>query len=255
MLRRPAGALLERHLRRFWAACDAVVAPADDLAAEIRARLPAGARSVVRVIPTGIDVAAISRIPPRDARPLAGWAPDTVVLASLGRLAPEKSFEVLIEAVALAGTSEPRLRLVLIGDGPARATLEREAAARLPQRAWFAGALPRSEALGLLRGADLFGFASSTETQGLVLAEALASGLPVVALDGPGVRGSVRHGVDGLVVSREGGPAAALGAAIATLASDERRRADLAAAAAAGAGRFDVTVRIDEMEALYRSLG
>ncbi|MEO8511054.1 MAG: glycosyltransferase [Chloroflexota bacterium] len=254
-LRRPAGAMLERHLHRFWAACDAVVAPADDLAAEIRARLPAGSRTVVRVIPTGIDVAAISSIPSRDARPLAGWAPEAIVVASLGRLAPEKSVELLIEAVALAADTEPRLRLVLVGDGPARAVLEREAAARLPQRAWFGGALPRPEALALLRGADLFGFASSTETQGLVLAEALASGLPVVALDGPGVRDSVRHDVDGLVVRRDGLPAAALGAAMATLAGDDGRRAQLAVAATAGAGRFDVTARIGEVEALYRSLG
>lgn len=255
VLRRPAAALLERHLRRFWAACDAVVAPAEDLAAEIRARLPTGVRTVVRVIPTGIDVAAINRTPRRDPRPLAGWAPEAIVVAGLGRLAPEKSVEVLIEAVALAVDSEPRLRLLLVGDGPARAALEREAAARLPRRAWFAGALPRPEALALLRGADLFGFASSTETQGLVLAEALACGLPVVALDGPGVGGSVRHEVDGLIVGRDGRPAAALGAAIATLAADARRRAAFATAAVAGAGRFDVAARIGEVEDLYRSLG
>lgn len=253
-LRRPAGAVLARHLRRFWAACDAVVAPADDLAAEISAQLPAGTRTVVRVIPTGIDVAAIGRIAPRDVRPLAGWPRDAIVVASLGRLAPEKSVDVLIEAMALAAGDDPRLRLLLIGDGPARPELERRAQARLPQRAWFSGALPRLEAMAMLRGADLFGFASHTETQGLVLAEALAAGLPVVALDGPGVAASVRHDVDGLVVPRGGSSAAALGAAIATLAADAGRRAELAAAAAAGANRFDVAARIGEVEALYRSL-
>jgi glycosyltransferase involved in cell wall biosynthesis len=108
--------------------------------------------------------------------------------------------------------------------------------------------------MAMLRGADLFGFASHTETQGLVLAEALAAGLPVVALDGPGVAASVRHDVDGLVVPRGGSSAAALGAAVATLAADAGRRAELAAAAAAGANRFDVAARIGEVEALYRSL-
>jgi glycosyltransferase involved in cell wall biosynthesis len=246
---------LGRRLARFWADCDAVIAPADDLAAEIRAGLPAGARTLVRTIPTGFDVALVRGLSPLDPRGPAGWEPDAVVAAVLGRLAPEKSVDVVIDAVEVASHSVPGLRLAIIGDGPARATLEARAAVRLGGRAWFAGARPRTDALRLLRGADLFAFASRTETQGLVLAEALACGLPVVSLEGPGVRGTVRHGTDGIVVERDDrSPASSLGAALATIARDRSRRASLAEAARTGAIRFDVAVRIGETEGLYREL-
>jgi glycosyltransferase involved in cell wall biosynthesis len=120
----------------------------------------------------------------------------------------------------------------------------------------FTGALPRMEALARLAAADVFAFASRTETQGLVLAEALSGGLPAVAIDGPGVRDSVRDGVDGIVVDAEPGSSRAerLGAAIGELLSDPARRAEMAASARRDAGRFSVESRVAEMVGLYRGL-
>ena len=110
----------------------------------------------------------------------------------------------------------------------------------------------------MVRGADLFAFASQTETQGLVLAEALAAGLPVVALDGPGVRDSVQDGVDGVVIVHHGddagGAAAGLARSIVALAAEPARRQAMAAAAADGAGRFDVGRRVAEVVSLYREV-
>ena len=99
-------------------------------------------------------------------------------------------------------------------------------------------------------------FASQTETQGLVLAEALSVGLPAVALEGPGVRDSVRDGIDGRVV-RADDPhqrAAELAQAMASLAADDTARAASAERARAGADRFSIERRIEETEALYRSV-
>jgi glycosyltransferase involved in cell wall biosynthesis len=107
----------------------------------------------------------------------------------------------------------------------------------------------------MAKGADLMTSASRTETQGLVLAEALALGLPVVAIDGPGVTDSVRDGIDGLVV--RGNPAegaVALAAALRSLVRDPARRSALAVEAVAGSDRFDAPVRIASMVALYREL-
>lgn len=250
----PVARLLAGHLRRFWAACDAVVAPAEDLAAEIRALLPTSARTLVRAIPTGVDVAAIRATATLDVRAVAGWEADTVVVATLGRLAREKSVDVLLEAAARARAQVPGLRLAVIGDGPARESLERSARESLGTAAWFPGGLPRGEALALLRGADLFAFASRTETQGLVLAEALACGLAIVALDAPGVRETLRDGVDGRVVAGGTAPATELASAISALAGDAGLRRRLATSAEAGADRFDVAVRIAQVEELYRDL-
>jgi 1,2-diacylglycerol 3-alpha-glucosyltransferase len=252
----PVARAAEGYLRRFWSGCQAVVAPSSDLAAEISERLRSGPRPLVRAIPTGIDVAGIRSLPPADVRAEAGWPPDSLVVATLGRLAPEKSVDLVLEAVALAAAGHPRLRLLLVGGGPAEATLRTRARAPdLAGRVHFTGALPRGPALSQLRGADLFAFASRSETQGLVLAEALACGLPVLALAGPGVRDTVRDEIDGIVVPRETeAPAAGLGDAIRRIAADGGMRRQLASAALEGAGRLDVSRRVREMIELYEQV-
>ena len=247
---------LNAYLGDFWAGCAAIVAPGSALAAEIRQRLGPRRRPLVRVIPTGVDVAALRALAPRDLRAAHGWPPDAVIVASHGRLAAEKNVALLLEAFAVAAGSDPRLRLVLVGDGPAaEATAARAAAPDLVGRVALPGRLPRLEALSTVAGADLFAFASQTETQGLVLAEALAVGLPVVALAGPGVDDSVRDGVDGVLVPAAPNDAShRLGEAIVGLAGDPERRGAMATLAREGAERFDVARRIDEVVALYREL-
>lgn len=253
----PGSAITERYLGRFWSGCAAVIAPSTDLAAEISERLPAGRRGRVHVIPTGVDVAGIQSATASDPRPAADWPPDAIVAISLGRLAPEKSPMTVLDAVALAPARGTRLCLLVVGGGPSEASLRARAARPdLAGRVAFTGMLPRAEALARLRGGDLFVFASRTETQGLVLAEALSAGLPSVAVEGPGVADSVRDGVDGIVVAAmpEDGRATRVAAAIGLLVGDEARRRGMADRAASDAGRFSVEVRVGETEALYRDL-
>ena len=110
---------LNAYLGDFLAGCAAIVAPGTVMAAEIRQRLGPRRRPLVRVIPTGVDVRALQALTPRDLRAAHGWPPEAVVVASHGRLAEEKNVAVLVEAFAAASSGDPRLRLVLIGDGPA----------------------------------------------------------------------------------------------------------------------------------------
>jgi 1,2-diacylglycerol 3-alpha-glucosyltransferase len=240
----PGAALTDTYLRRFWNACAAVIAPSRDLAGEIRA-------ARVEVIPTGVDVAAIADREPVDPRPAMGWPKDAVVVVTMGRLAAEKSVGLVLGAFALAAANDERLRLLVIGDGPAAGSL-RERAARpdLAGRVGFTGLLAHPDALASVAGCHTFCFASRTDTQGLVLAEALACGVPVVARSGPGVADSVRSGIDGMVV----GDMQGLATAIASLASDPERRREMAEAARQGAIRFDLGIRIAQVEALYRDL-
>ena len=249
----PGSALTDAYLRRFWARCAAIVAPSTDLADEIRSRLADDHRDRVHVVPTGIDVDGIRALEAVDSRAEAGWPGDAVVVVTLGRLAPEKSVDVVLDAAAVVFERAPFVRLLVIGGGPSEHELRRRAAA-LGGRAYFTGALPRLDALARLRGADLFAFASRTETQGLVLSEALAAGLPAIAIEGPGVADSVRDGVDGRIVAAEPEPtrAARLGPALIELVEDAARRTQMAERARDDADRFALSSRVAEVEAIYR---
>ena len=252
--RRAVGAWLDA----WWRGCAAIVAPSDDLAREIRAALGERRRPILRVIPTGIDVASIAALPEGHPRRRAGWVPgESLVLVTLGRVAPEKSVDVLVEAFVRASRRRPRLRLLFVGGGPAEDEVRaRAAAAGVADRVHVMGRLPRMEALALVKACDVFIFGSQTETQGLVLAEALAAGLPVVALDGPGVAATLRDGIDSVLVPSE--PAATrgerLGVAAGALAADEPRRKRMKARALEGASRFDALVRVAEVAGLYRDV-
>jgi len=157
----------------------------------------------------------------------------------------------------MAAARVPELRALIVGGGPSEAEMRARAAGpALAGRVVLTGALPRPGALARIAAADLFLFASRTETQGLVLAEALSAGLPSIAVDGPGVRDSVRDGVDGLVVPADPKPSLVerLADAVVSLAVDGERRSAMAARARADAERFSEERRVAETEAVYRSL-
>jgi glycosyltransferase involved in cell wall biosynthesis len=244
-------------LDAWWKGCAGVIAPSDDLAVEIRAALGPRRRPLIRAIPTGVNVAAIAATEEGHPRRESGWPMDSIVLVSVGRVASEKSVDLLVEAVAAAVEREPRLRLLLVGGGGAEADVaERAARLGIGDRVRVTGLVPHELAMSLLRASDVFVFASRTETQGLVLAEALSAGVPVVAMDGPGVSDSVRHRLDGIVVAAEPseGRTARLATGILELASHPRRRARFAAAARLGAERFDVGARVEQVVAFYRDV-
>ena len=253
----PGAALMSAYLRRFWLGCAAVIAPGSDLAAEITSQIgPAHRRPLVRAIPTGLDLDGIAAVPEGHPRREAGWTPGVdFLVASLGRLAREKSVDVLLEAFARVAAERPDMRFLLIGTGPMEKMVRgRAQRPDLRNRVFVTGRRSHDEALGLLKACELFAFASHTETQGLVLAEALACGVPVVALEGPGVRDTVRDGIDGIVVARDpqAGEADRLASALVSLADDQARREEMARSAREGAPRFALQRRIGEVVELYR---
>jgi glycosyltransferase involved in cell wall biosynthesis len=109
------------------------------------------------------------------------------MLLSVGRLGREKNVELTLDAFARLDAAGARL--VLVGDGLHREALERRAERLgIAARTTFAGEFPRESLPAVYRSADVFVSTSTSETQGLVLVEALAAGLPVVAVDTPQTR-------------------------------------------------------------------
>ncbi|HNB54009.1 MAG TPA: glycosyltransferase, partial [Anaerolineales bacterium] len=155
----------------------------------------------ITVIPTGVDMRPYQEADGQMIRAARGWEADQVLI-SIGRLAPEKNWKTLIQAFAHAHATHPNLRLVLVGDGPSLDDLKTFARdLGVAHRVEFTGTLPFADIPRYLKAADLFGFASTSETQGLVTMEALAAGLPVVAVDATGTRDVIRNGQDGLLTT------------------------------------------------------
>ena len=142
------------------------------------------------------------------------------VLVYVGRLAGEKRVDVVLDAFSLVRERMgPKTALVFVGDGPAAQGLK----ARAPEGVHFTGFLRGVQLAEAYAAADLFVFASETETFGNVCLEALASGLPAVVADKGGVKETVIPGRTGLR-ARPGDPAAFAEACIRLLGDDEERR-------------------------------
>jgi glycosyltransferase involved in cell wall biosynthesis len=178
-----------------------------------------------------------------------GWGDDTVLI-SVGRLAAEKNMSVLLQAAALAAMDHPKLRVVIVGDGPDREKLEDLAAELgIADRVEFPGRLPFDRIPALLKAADLFGFASVTETQGMVTMEALAAGLPVAAVEAAGTRDVITDGIDGILTDND---PAALAVAIRTILEDPDRSQTFRTAATRKAESFDIDYLTSRMVDVYR---
>ena len=180
------------YLRKFHNRTLCTMVPTAGLRGEL---MSTGFKSL-RVVSRGVDTAMFD--PARRSPALRqqwGVGPQDMVVLCVGRLAVEKNLGVLVQAFQGMQAVDPRVKLVLVGDGPERSALQQ----RCPS-AVFAG-LRRGEDLGAhYASADLFLFPSVTETFGNVVPEAMASGLAVVAFDYAAAHQVVRHGDSGLLV-------------------------------------------------------
>jgi len=177
-----------------------------------------------------------------------GATGDRVLVLHVGRLAPEKNVELLIEAWEIARSDVGhRAVFAVAGDGPMTWQIE----TRAP---WIhrLGFLDRTELAAVYASADLCVLPSSTETYGLVALEAMASGLPVIAADAGGLRETVRHGDNGLLAPPT--DPRAFAAAIVELTMEADRRREMGAAARATAEARDARLEHAELIALYAAL-
>lgn len=187
----------------------------------------------VRVMPNPVPEAAHPALNENGRGQQAGRT-----LLAMGRLAPEKGFDLLLQAFGLIARRYPLWRLEIWGEGPLQAQLEQTAMALgIDERVRFCGFTKFP--FEVMRRADLFVVSSRCEGFSNVLAEAMACGLPVVSFDCPsGPRHIVRDGIDGVLVAPQNVPA--LAATLERLIVDESERRRLAANAPQVSRRFGV---------------
>jgi 1,2-diacylglycerol 3-alpha-glucosyltransferase len=171
----------------------AVIAPSSAMK---QALLTYGVSSPIHIIPTGLRLADFSNCDGPAFRARHGIASEHPVMAYVGRVAFEKNLDFLLQVTQQVRRHLPDVLFVIAGEGPARASLERAVAKRgLTNNVRFVGYLERrTELPACYCAADVFVFASKTETQGLVLLESMALGVPVVGLAEMGTKDVLQEG-------------------------------------------------------------
>ena len=126
--------------------------------------------------------------------------PFTLSNSLIGRVDPEKSIEKVVEAFALASKTIPNAEMMIVGDGIAKLELEKLAKAKgLDEKVRFLGRVMPPDLYDIYRVGTVFATASETETQGIVLIEAAATGLPLIAVDAGAVRELCQNGKNGIL--------------------------------------------------------
>jgi 1,2-diacylglycerol 3-alpha-glucosyltransferase len=229
---------------------DAVIVPSVAMQATLTEY---GVAAPMHVLPTGIPIRHFAAGDGQRFRATYAIEAERPMALYVGRVAHEKNIGFLLEAMTYALWRLPELLLVIAGEGPALASLQRTVAdLGLGEHVRFVGYLDRRHELpDCYAAADVFTFASRTETQGLVLLEAMAAGLPVYALAHLGTRSIVEPGQG--AVAAPGNPEA-FGRDLAELVNDRPRLARMAREGRRFAQEWSAPERARQLAALYRAL-
>jgi glycosyltransferase involved in cell wall biosynthesis len=246
-----AGAWLARSVMTSQLnAVDAVVSPSEPVRARL---LEYGVTRPIHVIPTGMTE---DRFTPGDGarfRQQHGIGAERKLVLNVGRVAHEKNLSFLLRMFARLRPLEPRALLLIAGEGPARHALEKEAhALGIAVDTRFVGNLDRERGLNdCYAAADAFVFASRTETQGLVLLEAMAQSRPVVSTACLGTRSVLTEGSGACVVEEN---EAEFAAALAQVLKDADRMRRMGEEGVAWARQWSSRALAGRMAQLYREL-
>lgn len=188
-----------KYSMKFCNHCDHVIVPCQEIQEVLQSNL---VHTPISVIPTGVSLDKFAQGDRKWLHNQYGIGLDKKILLFVGRLTREKNLEFLIEAFAAVHAHRPDTVLVLVARGPLEQPLKTMAVGLgLGDDVIFTGAQPFETLVHAYHSADLFVFSSITETQGLVLLEAMACGLPVVAVRACGVQDMVESGVDGILTA------------------------------------------------------
>lgn len=181
--------------------CDLVFAPSESIARVLRSR---GVEVPIEVVPTGVDVERFAQGDSQRVREKYQLPEKAFVVGHVGRLAPEKNLPLLTRGIAMFMRGNRNAYFLLVGRGPSEDEIEQILRRyRVHDRLRKVGTLQGKELIDAYAAMDVFAFASTSETQGIVLVEAMAAGNPVVAVDAPGAREVVIDGKNGRLLPRE----------------------------------------------------
>jgi glycosyltransferase involved in cell wall biosynthesis len=244
--------LLKWWIPDYYNRCAHVIVPSGVAEASLREY---GVRTPITVIPTAVplpDPALTGPEAQKAARAQWDIPDDCPLLLYVGRIAQEKNVELVLDAFSDCSRRFPEARLLIVGGGPHLDACRKHAQAlEAHERIIFAGPMAHDELPPVYAAANLFVFASTTETQGLVMAEARAAGTPCVIARGGGASETIRDGEDGIIVEPNRD---AFAAAVAELLGSPARLAAMREACARLAHNYTPEAMTDAVVRVYESV-
>lgn len=246
-----------RQVRRHCRLCNHIIAPSEPIA-KIVSRLSSNVPT--SIVPTGIDVERFAGGNGAVVREQYEIAANDLVLLYVGRLGAEKNLVFLLQALApllrddfeTLNPKNRRIRLMLVGGGPAMdelRVLTRQLG--IAQNVIYTNFVEPSSIADYYAAADIFTFASRTETQGVSIAEALAAGLPCVVVGAMGAAQAITNGVNGIIVPPRETP---FREAVARLIVDEPLHLSMSAAARQSSWELSREHRVSQLLEIYEQM-
>jgi len=191
--------MAERVSRVFCNKCDCITVPMQKIKDEL---VSFGVKKPITVIQSGVDLDKFAKQNIESLSKITGIKKRKILLY-VGRLSKEKSVDFLLKAFQLIKIKNPRSHLVLVGDGPDKGKLKKlSQRLHIEKNVHFTGLVNHEEINKVYKHASVFVFASQTETQGIVILEALASGLPIVAVADEVFDGVLKDKINSVLVER-----------------------------------------------------
>lgn len=229
--------------------CDGVIAPSASIERFLHAH---SVKTEITTIPTGVDTDLFRNGMGAKARLAFSIPTRAPLVGHVGRLAPEKNLGFLAASVALFLNQNQDAYALIVGDGQSRShMLEIFRSVNVEQRVRFADVLQGAALIDAYASMDVFAFASFSETQGLVLAEAMAASIPVIALDAPGAREMVRDRINGRLLSADTDETAFASAIADFFNQTSEARKKVQAAARQTAEHYSISYTTEQVRSFY----
>ncbi|MCX6807173.1 MAG: glycosyltransferase family 4 protein [Candidatus Berkelbacteria bacterium] len=235
--------------RNFCNRADKIIVPSSPIIDILKSY---GVKKLIEVLPTGIDLTNFNKLSSKERRTILKKykiPAEKEVVLFVGRLAQEKNLDFLIECFKDIITTYQNVHLILVGSGPYQENLKSKIKSlKLENHITLTGFLERPQTNKLFGAADIFAFPSITDTQGIVLAESMASSTPVVAINQLGPKDIIKDGQDGFLVSLN---KKEFSDKILRLLKDKKLRQKFSRQAKIDAKRFSIENCTDKLIKLY----
>lgn len=240
---------VEKATRIFANRCDTVVVPSLQMKKELSSF---GVKKPMVILPNGVDTKSFHQTGKSFLRRKLGIPKNEKILLYVGRLGKEKSVDFLLKVLKLTQKEYPNTSLIIVGDGPEKKKLVNlSKRLGIDEKVYFTGFIETKDIPKVYQDIDCFVFASQTETQGMVILESLAAGVPVVVVKDNVFDGIVKHNSNGMISENN---VQDFAKNIECLLSHPTIQQKLAKEAVKTAQQFSLESSAEKFEQLYRQL-